>query len=123
MGELVQGLIGGDQQFVMILGGQLDVSRTQAADRCLCRGQRRAQVVADRCEQRRPHPVGLRDGPGRLGFRDRRSCLPGVAHRTVCQEAYHHRHGDENGHGCCAVQLAAQDGEHRCQQHGQGISG
>jgi hypothetical protein len=32
VGELVQGLIGGGQQFVMILGRQLDAGRAQAAD-------------------------------------------------------------------------------------------
>jgi hypothetical protein len=57
----------------MILGGQLDVIRTQAADRSPRRGQRRAQVVADRGEQRRPHPVGRHDGAGRLRFHDGRS--------------------------------------------------
>ena len=49
----------------MILGGQLDVIRTQAADRGLRRCQRRTEVVADRGEQHRPHPVGRHDGPGR----------------------------------------------------------
>jgi hypothetical protein len=34
--------------------------RAQTADRGLCQVQRRAQVVADRCGQRRPHPVGFR---------------------------------------------------------------
>jgi len=50
IGELLQGLIGGGQQFVMVLRRQRDVTRTQAADRGLRRGQRRAQVVADRRE-------------------------------------------------------------------------
>ena len=79
------------------LRGQLDACRTQAADRRLRRGQWRAQVVADRREQRRPHPVGVREGPGRLRFRDRRSRLPGVAPGVIRQQADHHRHGDEDG--------------------------
>ena len=93
MGELVQGLVGGGQEFVMIFSGQLEASGTQAADRCFRRSQRGAQVVADRCEQCCPHRVGVRDRPGRLGLRDRRSRLP------------------------------AQDREHRRQRRGQGISG
>jgi hypothetical protein len=32
-------------------------------------GQRRAQVVAYRCQQPGPHPVGLGYGPGRLDRR------------------------------------------------------
>ena len=63
---LVQGLIGGCQQFVMIIRRQRDVTRAQAADRGLRRGHRRAQVVADCREQRRPAPVGLGDGAARL---------------------------------------------------------
>jgi hypothetical protein len=63
----------------MILGGQLDVIRTQAADRSLRRGQRRAEVVADRGEQDRPHPVGLHDGPDR-------GRLPGVPHGEAAEQ-------------------------------------
>jgi hypothetical protein len=51
VGELVQGLIGGGQQFVMILGRQLDAGRAQAADGRLRRRQQCTQVVADRREQ------------------------------------------------------------------------
>jgi hypothetical protein len=61
----------------MILRRQLDVMAAQASDRCLRRSERGAQVVADRREQHRPHPVSLRDGLGRRG---RRSRLPGVAY-------------------------------------------
>ena len=44
------------------------VRRAQAGHRGLGRGQRGAQVVADRGEQRGPHPVGLGDRLGRLGL-------------------------------------------------------
>jgi hypothetical protein len=44
----------------MILLRQPDGTGAQAADRCLRRGQWCAQVVADRGEQRRPHPASLR---------------------------------------------------------------
>jgi hypothetical protein len=37
-GEQVQGLICGGQELVMIIAGQLDVIRAQAADRCLRSG-------------------------------------------------------------------------------------
>jgi hypothetical protein len=43
----------------MVLRGQPDVIATQAAHRGLSRGQRCTQVVADRDQQRHPHPVGL----------------------------------------------------------------
>ncbi len=46
----------------------LHVGRPQAGHRGLGRGQRGAQVVADRREQRGAHPVRLGDGPGRLGL-------------------------------------------------------
>jgi len=41
----------------------------QAGHGGLGRGQGRAQVMADRGQQRGPHPVGFGDGPGGLGFR------------------------------------------------------
>ena len=59
MGEPVQGLLGGGQQVRAVVGGQPGVAGAQAADRRLGRGERRAQVMADRREQRRPPPVGL----------------------------------------------------------------
>jgi hypothetical protein len=73
----------------MIFGGQLDVIRTQAADRGQRRGQRRAEVVADRGEQHHPHPVGLRDGPARR--------LPGVPPGEAAEQRDRdHRTHDEH---------------------------
>jgi hypothetical protein len=59
MGEPVQGLLGGGQQVRAVVGGEPGVIGAQAADRRLGRGERRAQVMADRREQRRPLPIGL----------------------------------------------------------------
>ena len=64
-GEVIEGLFGGGQQFLAIGRGQPGVTRAQAADGRLGRGQRPAQVMADRREQRRPPAVGL-GRPGRL---------------------------------------------------------
>ena len=67
--EPVRVLLDGGQQVGLVGFGPLHVGLPQAADRGLDRGQRGAQVVADRGEQRGPHPVafGQRLGLGRLG--------------------------------------------------------
>ncbi len=67
-GELVQRFVGGGKQFVVVLGGPLHIMRPQAGHRGLGRRKRGAQIVADRGEQGRPHPVGFGDRPGRLGL-------------------------------------------------------
>jgi hypothetical protein len=129
MAQLAKRLVGGGKQLVMIFGRQLDIGGTQAAHRCFRRGQRCAQVVADGREQRRPHPVGLRDGPGRLGLHGRGRRQPGAARGIVCQQAYRYREGgDQAGeHAGSRVKLATQDGghdrEHRRQHRGHGIPG
>jgi hypothetical protein len=129
MAQLAKRFVGGGKQLVMIFRCQLDIGGTQAAHRCFRRRHRCAQVVADRREQRRPHPVGLRDGPGGLGLHGRGRRLPGAACGIVREQAYHHReHGDQAGeHAGSRVQLAAQDGGHDrergCQHRGHGISG
>jgi hypothetical protein len=66
MAELAKRFVGGSQQFVVIFGCQLDIGGTKAAHRRFRRGQRCAQVVADGGEQRGPHPLGLRYGPGHI---------------------------------------------------------
>ena len=53
------------QQVRAVVGGQPGVAGAQAADRRLGCGERRAQVMANRREQRRPLPVGL-GHPGSL---------------------------------------------------------
>ena len=55
--------------------------RAQAGHRGLGRGQRGAQVVADRGEQRGAHPVGLGDRLGRLGLGRQPLLLQGRAPR------------------------------------------
>jgi len=100
-GELVQRLIGGGQELPMILGGQLDVVRTQAADRCLRRGQRRAEVVANRGEQDPSHPVGLRDGPGR-------GRLPGVPQGEAAEQGDREHRAQDDEHRGGQVQSARQ---------------
>ena len=74
VGEPVQRLLGGSQQVSAVLGGKPDVAGAQAADRRLGRGERPAQVMADRREQRRPLPVGLGHPgglPGQAAQQDR----------------------------------------------------
>ena len=68
VGEPVQRLVRGGEQLVAVLGRPVHVRRAQAGDRGLRGGQRGAQVVADRAQQRGPHPVGGRDRLGRLGL-------------------------------------------------------
>jgi len=63
-GELAEGLFGDGQQFLLIVRGDGNVVRAQRADRRHGRGERRAQVVTDRGEQRRSPPVGLRRPDG-----------------------------------------------------------
>jgi hypothetical protein len=100
----------------MILGGQLNGIRTQAADRGLRRGQRRAEVVADRGEQHGPHPVGLHDRPDR-------GRLPGAPHGEAAEQRDRDHRTQDDEHLGGQVQLASRDGEHRCEHRGQGISG
>jgi hypothetical protein len=59
MGEQVEGLLRGYQQLLTILRGEASVAQAQAAHRRLGRGERRAQVMADRRQQGRPSPVRL----------------------------------------------------------------
>jgi hypothetical protein len=68
MGEPVEGFISGGEEFVAVLVGPLDVRRPQAGDGSFGRGERRAQVMADRGQQCRAHPVGFGDGARRLCF-------------------------------------------------------
>ena len=67
--EPVGVLLDGGEQRLFVGLGPGHVGLAQAADAGLDRGQRRAQVVADRGEQRGPHPVALgqRLGLGGLG--------------------------------------------------------
>ena len=89
MGEPVQGLLGRGQQVRAVIGGQPGVVGAQAADRRLGRGERRAQVMADRREQRRPLPVGLGHPGG----------LPGEpeAQPTICQTTIRRRRSAAGG--------------------------
>ena len=66
--EPVRVLLDGGQQVGLVGFGPLHVGLPQAADRRLDRGQRGAQVVTDRGEQRGPHPVAFGEclGLGRL---------------------------------------------------------
>jgi hypothetical protein len=52
--------------FVVIRRRQLDATRAQAADRSLRRGQRRAQVMANRHEQRHMDPVSRSGGTANI---------------------------------------------------------
>ena len=67
-GQLVDRLLDGGQQFGGVLGGEVDVVAAQAGHRGLGGGQWRAQVVADRGQQRAAQFVGLRDGLGLAGL-------------------------------------------------------
>ena len=67
-GELVDRLLDGGQQFGGVLGGEVDVVAAQAGHRGLGGGQRCAQVVADRRQQRAAQFVGLRDRLGLAGL-------------------------------------------------------
>jgi len=69
----IEGFRGSSQQFVAVAGGEASVARAQAAHRRLGCGERRAEVVANRREQRRPPSVGLpRPGglPGQVAEQD-----------------------------------------------------
>ena len=78
-------VLDGGQQRCLVRRGPLHVGLPQRADAGLDRGQRGAQVVADRGEQRGPHPVALgqRLGLGGLGTQpvpvQRRADLGGEA--------------------------------------------
>ena len=61
-GEPVQGLVGGEQQLVVVLRRPLDVVAAEAGHRRLRGRQRGAQVVPDGREQCGAHPVALGDG-------------------------------------------------------------
>ena len=67
-GQLVDGLLDGGEQFGGVLGGEADVVAAQARHRGLGGGQRGAQVVADRRQQRAAQLVGLRDRLGLAGL-------------------------------------------------------
>ena len=63
-GEPVERLVGGEQELLARLVAPPDVVAAQRGDRRLGRGERAAQVVADRVQQRGPGAVGLGDDGG-----------------------------------------------------------
>ena len=78
--EPVERLVGGGQQLVAgRSASNVDVVAAQAGHRGLGRGERGAQVVADRGEQRGAQPVGLGERPAR--WRPARPAAPGAARR------------------------------------------
>ena len=87
-GQPVQRFVGRGEQFVAVGGGPVHLRRAQAGDGRLGRGQRGAQVVADRREQRGAHPVGLGDRLGRLGLGGQPQLLQG--RRRVGRERPEH---------------------------------
>ena len=102
MRELVQGLFGGGQQVRPVIGGQPGTG-AQAADRRHGRGQRGAQVMADRREQRRPPPVRF-GHPGRLpgqATQQDQPPRPGFSHRDPAPS----RFGGDGSHPVLLVVL------------------
>ena len=61
--QLGHRLVGGGEELVPVLVGELHVTAAQRGDGGPAGGERGAQVVADRPQQRRTHPVG---GPDRF---------------------------------------------------------
>ncbi len=59
--EFGQALLGGGQEFLAVLGGEVDVAAAQRADGSPAAGQRCPQVVADRGEECGAHAVGRLD--------------------------------------------------------------
>ena len=88
MGEQVEGLLPGRKQFLTVLRGEANVRAGAGRSPPPSRGERRAQVMADRRQQGCPSPVRLGRSRGFVRFRIRsvgsscRSSSPDVS--TIC---------------------------------------
>lgn len=132
--QLGHGFVGGGEELVPVRVGELHIAAAQRGDCGPSGGERGAQVVADRPEERRTHPVGGLDrfdlgcGLGEPGPFD------GGAH--VCREsgqhaslggresaASQHQEGaGARGHDCCAVLPRRLVDQYR-RVHSEGLTG